>query len=115
MKLVRRPGVCEWLGARHLRSGVRATLVDRGDKFKLESVKRLNSLRGVGSVGTGPSCWTYLGGVASRLEPVQKVELTSTWIRGDRQVFDHHGKNIAVSIALRIFLSMLTRYNTCTK
>ena len=39
---------CEWLGARHLRSGVRATLVDRGDKFKSWSrSKRLISLRGV--------------------------------------------------------------------
>ena len=46
----------------------------------------------------------FLGGVASRLEPVQKVELTSTWIRGDRQVFDHHGKNIAVSIVVCILV-----------
>ena len=46
----------------------------------------------------------FLGGVASRLEPVQKVELTSTWIRGDRQVFDHHGKNIAVSIVVCVLV-----------
>ena len=48
MKLVRRPGVCDWLGARHLRSGVRATLVERGVDTSEEGL-----IRGAGPIGLG--------------------------------------------------------------
>ena len=61
--------ICEWLGARHLRSGVRATLVDRGDKFKSWSrSKRLISLRGV-VVGLTSEV------LPRALEPVQELNL----------------------------------------
>ena len=45
---MRRPGVCEWLGARHLRSGVRATLVERGIDTSEEGL-----IRGAGPIGLG--------------------------------------------------------------
>ena len=47
-KLVRRPDGCEWFGARHLRSGGRAT--PSGSRCLVR-------------VGAGPIGWTYLGGV----------------------------------------------------
>ena len=47
-KLVRRPGDCEWLGARHLRSGVRVTLVERGVDTSEEGL-----ICGAGPIGLG--------------------------------------------------------------
>lgn len=41
-------GVCEWLGAHHLRSGVRVTLVERGVDTSEEGL-----IRGAGPIGLG--------------------------------------------------------------